>query len=357
MLRQEIDQYVFVIRFDKDKIVKGSKFLIQDKWNLIANFIKSQIVLVDPERLQSVTVMMPNFSTKNDIKYKKVKLLITLFLLMISDNYFLCQKSNGYIALPREGHHERIFKAKSAISKFYLRSKFTMRKLISQTKSSADSYTFQALDKLPGYTDATPYFMPGNLPQIVSRDSMSIVHTSRRLANHIVSSPGHSPTVGISSARRIMKRKTTRVDVHQLMQMFNIEDDGKESDHESELSQSNKKNDDEEAIPGQLISPTIVGDSSYDHSHFNFKNQSSSRNFGHLLSKRGSDNQESGQTILSNKLDSMKSIGEDYSKVKASPFDLLRPTKRSAFDRRRRTRMQVNTYLKSSLEMPDSIML
>lgn len=340
-----MDQYVFVIRLDKDKIVKGNKYFIKEKWNLIAKFIRSQVSLVDPERLQSVTVMMPHFNVKNDLKSKKVKLLITLFLLLISDKYFLLQKSNGYLVLPKNGAQQEIFNAKQILSQYYLKTKFTMTKLIQLTQSTESTYNFDALKSLKPFRGTTFRMYSGLMSPIISRESMSQLDSPDYRPDGRISTPQQSP-MSFSPLRRTNKRLTTRVDVNRLMKIFNIDDDCNESDNDSKLSQSDSPSIREEVQISPLVLPSLMlsSEQKINDSLQDIKESHPSPNFGALTSKKDIlPNHGSFRSSFGMVQDSQDSNGAVSNQARDSPPTLIRSTKRSRFNRKQ-TRKQVNIH-------------
>ena len=100
MIEQE-DGAVFVICIDKDKLnkPKAAKVVIE-KWFLIANFVKDHMSWVDPEKLQKLKVNMPQTSSHSPIRSKKIKLLVALFTLLVTENYVVVQNPFGRCLAP-----------------------------------------------------------------------------------------------------------------------------------------------------------------------------------------------------------------------------------------------------------------
>lgn len=247
ILREESEQYVFVINFDKGKLsFKGADPLIREKWHLIVSFLKSRISLVDPDRLKSVTVMVPQ-NSRSGIRTKKVKLLITLFLLLVSENYILLQRTTGYTAIEKEGVYSSIFNIKAALSKFCKRTKPSKRSIYHLFKTSAKRYDFEALSDLKNYDELE--FEVNRKPQ---RKLESIPSTPM-----IRNSPSENSLTDLSPIYRSKspkKKRQTRIDMQQLIKMFQIEDDPQNSKSKEELSKALSINIEEDAKPKDEVS-------------------------------------------------------------------------------------------------------
>lgn len=220
-LREEVDQLVFVINFDKHKIsLKRIDPLVREKWHQIMSFLKSRISLVDPDRLRSITVMMPPNSRKG-VRTKKVKLLIILFLLLVSENYILVQKTNGFAAVEKDGNYMDVYNIKAALSKYYKRSRPSKRSIYSLLKTSQYEYAFEALKNLTSYrvidfphrTDIPHNFYAEKIPS----------------SPYFIGS-GSNQSPGEFSPLRNHKKKQTRIEMNQLIKIFDIEDEPDYSD-------------------------------------------------------------------------------------------------------------------------------
>jgi hypothetical protein len=228
VFREEVGQYVFAINFDKHKLFfKGADPLIREKWHLIQSFLKSRIQLVDPDRLKSVTVILP-LNTRSGIRTKKVKLLITLFLLLVSENYILLQKSNGYSAIEKDGKFLDIFNIKATLSKHFRRARPSKRSIYHLQKFQSYGYDFAALSELKPFQEvfkSTPSNRLNNRP--VPEPITPVSPLFRRMQ----SNPSVAENTPLMRSRSPKKRQT-RIDMQQLIKMFQIEDEPQVSEEE-----------------------------------------------------------------------------------------------------------------------------
>jgi hypothetical protein len=235
ILKQEQDQYIFMIQFDKEKIYRDSQHVIREKWAMIVAFIKSQLTFIDPERLKSITVMLPKNTDTSNVRSKKVKLLISLFILLISEKYVVCQKTNGYQVLSREGKVEELYIAKMELSNYLKKQRPSTVKLINLTIGSGTSYNFQELSFLPTYKILQDNYNYAQKEKMASRDNLS------------ETSPGIKPRASYKfdlnlfqspALSRKQNKRRTKVDVNDLIKMFNIGAEAEESQEESSSKQT-----------------------------------------------------------------------------------------------------------------------
>lgn len=230
ILREETEQYVFIINFDKGKLsFKGADPLIREKWHVIVSFLKSRISLVDPDRLKSVTVMVPQ-NSRSGIRTKKVKLLITLFLLLVSENYILLQRTTGYSAIEKEGLYSSIFNIKASLSKFCKRTKPSKRSIYHLFKTSEKKYEFEALSDLKNYDELEFQFNRKPQQRLERLPSTPMIRNS----------PSENSLTDLSPIYRSKspKKRQTRIDMQQLIKMFQIEDEPQNSKSNEELSKA-----------------------------------------------------------------------------------------------------------------------
>jgi hypothetical protein len=201
--------------------------LIREKWHLIVSFLKSRISLVDPDRLKSITVMLPQ-NSRSGVRTKKVKLLITLFLLLVSENYILLQKTNGYTAIEKDGYYSTIYNIKASLSKFYKKTKPSKRSIYRLTKTYEKKYEFEALEDLKPYEI---HFGFNSRPQLGAIENVPSTPQIRR-------SPSNSSINDLSPIlkSRSPKKRQTRIGMNQLIKMFQIEDEPQNSQSNEDLS-------------------------------------------------------------------------------------------------------------------------
>lgn len=245
LLREEPEQYVFMIRFDKEKIYRGSQLIVKEKWGLIVAFIKTQISFIDPERLKSITVMLPKNSDKLNVRNKKVKLLISLFVLLLSEKYILFQKTNGFQALSKEDQILDVYNAKMALSNYLKKSLPSKVKLVNLTLGSGNAYDMDELGLLPTF----------NIIKKQLNVQMGLPDSKESLPDSALMKPRPSFKFNLnlehSPVRKVTKRRT-KVDVDELIKMFNIADEAPESDEEDQSSESSNP-EKKQATPAPLI--------------------------------------------------------------------------------------------------------
>lgn len=160
--RQEPGQYVIKLQLDNDKLLEGSANKSGNQYRALSQFLKGQLGGLDPAALKSVQVILPLQGFKNEQTNKKMKLLLSLLTLLVTEKYLLIQKLQGYRIVPKEGQFLDMCEIRELLQSYYEKTAKDMRSLILPEQVETFGYGYLIEDSSQP-TDEAIKFLGANL--------------------------------------------------------------------------------------------------------------------------------------------------------------------------------------------------
>lgn len=153
-LREEPHQYVIKLDLDNDKLHAGRIRGSSNQWRVMCDFLRQRLADLDPSTLKSIQVVLPHGGFKNEQTNKKTKLLLGLLTLLVSEQYLLVQKTQGYRIVPKEGKHLEMCEITDSLRTYYERQAKDTRSLLLPEFEEPISYGYLVEDSSQPTDDA-----------------------------------------------------------------------------------------------------------------------------------------------------------------------------------------------------------
>lgn len=156
-LKEEPYQYVIKLDLDNDKLHAGRIRGSSNQWRVMCDFLRQRLGSLDPITLKSIQVVLPAGGFKNEQTNKKTKLLLGLLTLLVSEQYLLVQKTQGYRIVPKEGKYLEMCEITNSLRTFYDRQAKDTRSLLLSELEEPIGYSYLVEDSSQPTDDAIKF--------------------------------------------------------------------------------------------------------------------------------------------------------------------------------------------------------